>query len=137
MTTPTPNDAVKMPTHSEITNHLFDIALKIHPTDVQLAARQVIGLLTDCTLYALTSSKHDPVVFLVEVLVNLIAVSSEDENARRELLKYISDMLAQIAQQPADAPPPGTPQPSNGQPQQRQAAGMPSPMPFGKPVGKP
>jgi hypothetical protein len=103
---PTPNEA-KMLTPDGLVNQLFDGAVMQNPTDPRLAARQVISFLANALLYALTSSKNDPVVFLTEALVDVIAATTAgDEAARKELLKYISDMLVSAANPavPADAP---------------------------------
>ncbi len=118
---PSPSDNTKMLTPDGLTNQLFDGALKQNPTDPRLAARQVISFLMNALMYALTSSKHDPVVFLTEALVDVIGASTEDDAARKEVLKHISNMLSAAAEQ---APPQGPPTAAqqainNGQPPKR------------------
>jgi len=116
MPTPSPSEP-KMLTPDGLVNQLFDGAWKQNPSDPKLAARQVVSFLTNALLYALTSSKNDPIVFLTEALVDVIAASTPgDDAARKELLLHISAMLASaaeqapVAQQPTAAqPPPGKP----------------------------
>jgi hypothetical protein len=114
MPMPTPNEAVKMLTPDGLTNQLFDGAWKQNPKDPQLAARQVIDFLASALLFALKSSKNDPVVFLTGALIDVIGFTAEDENARKELLTHISGILTQAAQQvvqPPAQPPTATQQP--------------------------
>ena len=108
---PSPNEP-KMLTPDGLVNQLFDGALKQNPTDPRMAARQVISFLTNALLYALASSKSDPVVFLTEALVDVIgATNPGDAEARKEVLKHISGMLASAAEQaPVAQQPPTTPQ---------------------------
>ena len=123
---PTP-DNTKMLTPDGLTNQLFDGALKQNPTDARLAARQVISFLMNALMYALTSSKNDPIVFLTEALVDVIGASSEDDTARKEVLKHISDILAAAALQapPAQGQPTAAQQAINGQPSNNKPAGKP------------
>lgn len=105
-----PNDANKL-TPDGLVNQLFDKVLMQHPTEPRQAARQVVDFLMASVLYALTSSKHDPVVFMTETLVNVVGAMSPDEGPRKEMLKYISAMLAAAAEgPPATAQQPATTQ---------------------------
>lgn len=98
-----------------LAEQLFNAALMQNPSDPRLVARNVIGFLMNSLMYALNASKNDPIVFLTEALVNVVASSSEDDAARREVLKYISAMLAQAADQ-APVAPQTSPTPTPGAP---------------------
>jgi hypothetical protein len=108
-----PNDANKL-TPDGLVNQLFDKVLMQNPAEPRQAARQVVDFLMASVLYALTSSKHDPVVFLTETLVNVVGAMSPDEGPRKEMLKYISEMLAAAAEGPPAAA--TQPQPAAGKP---------------------
>ena len=110
MPTPNPNEAVKMLTPDGLTNQLFDGAVKQNPKDMQLAARQVIDFLASALLFALKSSRNDPVVFLTGALIDVIGFTAEDDNVRKELLLHISGILSQAAQQAVPPAPPTAPQ---------------------------
>lgn len=95
---PTPNEAPKMMTPEDLVNQLFNGVFMQNPTDPQLAARQVISFLMNALLYALTSSKNDPIVFLAEALADVIMmVTNGDEISRKGLLKHVSDLFAGAA----------------------------------------
>jgi len=113
-----PNDANKQLTPDVLVNQLFDKVLMQNPSQPRQAARQVVDFLMASVLYALSSSKDDPVVFMTETLVNVIGAMAPDEGPRKEMLKYISEMLAAAAEgPPAAAQQPTTPQqPAAGKP---------------------
>jgi hypothetical protein len=100
MTTPNvPNQAISP---EQLVNQLFDAAIAQSRNDLRVAARTVIVFLTEALFYAVTSAKNDPIVFLTETLIYAVATSSGDEAARKELLKHVSDTIA-------NAPPPHAP----------------------------
>ena len=122
---PNPNDATKMLSPKSLAEQLFDGALRQNVTDPRQAAGQVIAFLTEALFYAVTSSKNDPIVFLTETLIYAVSSSEGDETARKELLKHISDTIANAPLiQFGKAPAPGAPTPG-------------APAPAGKPAGKP
>lgn len=91
----TPNDP-KPPglTPDGLANQLFDAAFVQNPTDPRKAARQVIEFLGAALFYAVTSSKNDVIVFLTETLIYVVSASSADEASRKEMLKKVSDTIA-------------------------------------------
>lgn len=91
----TPNDP-KAPglTPDGLANQLFDVAFVQNPTDPRKAARQVIEFLGAALFYAVTSSKNDVIVFLTETLIYVVSASSADEASRKEMLKKVSDTIA-------------------------------------------
>lgn len=101
--TTTPSDPNKAQglTPDGLANQLFDVAIaqalaeKI--SDPREAARRVIAFLTESLFYAVSSTKNDLVVFLTETLIYVVSSSSGDEAARRELLKHVSDTIANAA----------------------------------------
>lgn len=96
MTTPNkPNQAAQGFTPDGLVNQLFDAALMQSTTkDPREISQQVIDFLGGALVYALTSSKRDVVVFLTETLVYVVSASSIDEGKRKELLKQVSDTIA-------------------------------------------
>ena len=112
MTTPTPNNVQSMSPQG-LVEHLFNTAFMQNPKDARLIATQVIDFLGRALFHAIGAAKHDPVVYMTEALINTIVATSEDESARKEVLKHISNMLAQVAAQPTTPQQPAT---STGRP---------------------
>jgi hypothetical protein len=70
----------------------------------------VITFLTESLFYAVTSAKRDPIVFLTETLIYAVSSStSGDEAARKELLKHVSDTIANALPLSAGKPAAGNP----------------------------
>ncbi len=87
-------DSTKMLTPEGLVEQLFNGVLQQNLANPKQAAGQVIAFLSKALFYAITSSKNDPVVFLTETLILAASSSAEDETARKELLKYIADMIS-------------------------------------------
>lgn len=102
----TPNNPNQDPlTPNSLVEQLFNVALAQSTTkDGKEIARQVIDFLGSALFYAIHAAKHEPVVFLTETLVQVITVSSADDNARKEMLKHVGETILSAATQP----PPGT-----------------------------
>ena len=133
MTTPQ-NNAQPVPMSPQaLAEHLFNTAFMQNPKDAQLIATQVIEFLGRALFHAINSAKYDPVAYMTEALINTVVVTSEDDTARREVLKHISHIFGQIAtQQPQQTQPPQ--QPQQAQPPQQPRQPWP---PTGNPNGKP
>ena len=112
MTTPSNPNQPQGLTPDGLVNQLFDAALMQSTTkDPREVSQQVIDFLGGALVYALTSSKRDVVVFLTETLVYVVSASAVDVEKRKELLKQVSDTIANagaaaINQAPAPAPAP-------------------------------
>ena len=94
---PTPSNPNQQPglTPDSLVNQLFDAALMQSATkDPREVSQQVIDFLGGALVYALTSSKRDVVVFLTETLVYVVSASAVDVEKRKELLKQVSDTIA-------------------------------------------
>ena len=107
MTTPQ-NNAQPM-TPQGLAEHLFNTAFAQNPKAASQIATQVIEYLGQALFHAISAAKHDPVAYMTEALINTVVATSEDEAARREVLKHISDIIGQIATQPSAPPQPGAP----------------------------
>ena len=105
---PNPNDPnAQMMTPQNLANQLFDKIAMQNPGKPQEVAGHVISFLATSLMYALSSAKTNPVVYLTETLISVIvATTSGDEAARKEQLKYISSILAGAAE---SSPQPGAP----------------------------
>jgi hypothetical protein len=141
MTTP-PNNVQSMSPHG-LVEHLFDTAFKQNPREARQIATQVVEYLSHAlshavdsakldqasytkviefvgrTLFhAIVSAKYDPVAYMTEMLISTVVVTSEDEAARKEVLKHISTILGQIATAPSPPQQPGAPaaSPAAGKP---------------------
>lgn len=93
-----PNDPAQQAqqglTPDGLATQLFDAALMLNKmSDPREAAQHVIGFLTESLFYAIASSKNDVIVFLRDMLIHVVSVSSPDENARKEMLKKIGDTI--------------------------------------------
>jgi hypothetical protein len=108
-----------------LAEHLFNTAFMQNPKDAQLIATQVIEYLGRALFHAINSAKYDPVAYMTEALINTVVVTSEDDAARREVLKHISHILGQIATQQPQQPQQQPQQPPQQQQQPQQPAAQP------------
>ncbi len=97
MTKPSDPAQQKGLTPDGLASQLFDVAFAQNPTDPRGAGRQVADFLGASLLYALRSSKSDMVVYLTEALLQVVAATSEDDAARKDVLKKLSDTFASAA----------------------------------------
>lgn len=117
MTTPSNPNQPQGLTPNDLAEQLFNVAFAQNMKDPKEAARQVIEFLASSLFYAITMTKGDVIVFLTDTLIRVIAASSPDDSARKELLKHVSEIIAgaQVANAPAAPPaaptvsPAGTP----------------------------
>jgi hypothetical protein len=135
----TPQNNVQSMSPQALAEHLFNTAFMQNPKDAQLIATQVIEYLGRALFHAINSAKYDPVAYMTEALINTVVVTSEDDAARREVLKHISHILGQIAtQQPQQQPQPQQPQPQQPQPQPQPQQPQPQqPQPQPQPAAQP
>lgn len=103
----TPNDASNGLTPERLANQLFDAALTQNMGDPSEVARRVIEFLASSLFYAVTSAKSNVIVFLTETLILMIAATSPDEAARKEMLKHVGDTIANAPPSPVSKPPAG------------------------------
>jgi hypothetical protein len=143
-----PQNNVQTMSPQGLVEHLFNTAFMQNPREARQIATQVVEYLSQALshavdsakldpasyakvielvgrafFHAIVSAKYDPVAYMTEALISTVVVTSEDDAARREVLKHISGILAHVATQPAASQQPGGPtgNPPTGNP----AAGKP------------
>lgn len=95
MTAPNSNDEIRTP--KDLAEKLFSALLMQNMKNPREVGGQVIGFLTEALLYAATSTKSDLIAILTETIINTISAMPGDENARKELFKYVGDTIANVA----------------------------------------